>query len=276
MSERIDAHQHFWQVSRGDYGWMSPELTTLYRDFDPDDLQPLMRRAGIDRTVVVQAAETEAETDYLLDIAERTNWVAGVVGWLDMTREDFPDRLAAYRARRKWVGLRPMFQDHDPAMILNPTVLDNIGHVARANVPFDILTFPRHLPNMLTALQQAPGLRAVVDHISKPGIAEGALDPWSQDMARIAAFPDVMCKVSGIITEAGADWSMDQIRPYVARVVDLFGPERLIFGSDWPVCTLAGSYADVAALAQTLLSEHFGPEQMAMVFGGNAARFYGI
>jgi L-fuconolactonase len=272
----LDAHQHFWKVDRGDYGWMSPSVGPLLRDFGPDDLSPLMRRAGVTRTVVVQAAETEAETDYMLSIAATTDAVAGVVGWLDMTRRDFTDRLAVYRAKPKWVGIRPMLQEHDPARILDPVFLDNLAHVAREQVPFDILTFPRHLPNMIEALRRAPGLHGVVDHLSKPAIATGTLEPWASHMAEIARIPTIYCKISGMVTEAAADWSLDDFRPFVRHVATCFGPDRLIFGSDWPVCTLAGGYADVVAIARTLLSEIYGPNELARIFEVNGVRFYGL
>lgn len=275
-SETIDAHQHFWQVARGDYGWMTPELTPLLRDFGPEDLEPLMRRAGIARTVLVQAAETEAETDFLLEVAQRTGFVAGVVGWLDMTSAAFPARLAHYRSQPKWVGLRPMLQEHETDLILRPQVLDNLRHVADQGVPFDILTHPRHLPNVVAALGEVPHLRGVIDHVSKPGIADGTLDPWREHISALAAMPNIHCKVSGLVTEAAPDWTPGDFRPFVDHVVRAFGAGRLIFGSDWPVCTLAATHAEVVMLARTLLGGYFGPEEMRAVFGGNAARFYGL
>jgi L-fuconolactonase len=273
----IDSHQHFWLTSRGDYGWMGDHVKPLLRDFMPGDLEPLLRRAGIDRTILVQAAETEAETDFLLEIAARTPFVAGVVGWLDMDADGFAERLAHYRANPYFVGLRPMLQDlEDDAFILRPRVLDNLRRVADSGLAFDILTFPRHLPNVAKALEAVPGLRAVVDHLSKPSIATGDLDPWAADIAAVAAFPNVSCKVSGMVTEAGTDWTLDDLAPYVDHVARCFGADRLLFGSDWPVATLAAEYGEVAHAARALLGRHFGPDEMAKVFGENAARFYGL
>ena len=272
----LDAHQHFWKVERGDYGWMSPAVAPLLRDFLPSDLAPLAGRTGVRRTILVQAAETEAETEFMLELAAGTDLVAGVVGWLDMTRDDFPARLAACRARPKWVGLRPMLQEHDPAAILDPAFLRNLAEVARADVPFDVLTFPRHLPNTIEALGRTPGLRAIVDHLSKPDIASRAFEPWAAHISAVAAFPNVSCKVSGMVTEAAAGWRLDDVRPYVRHVAAAFGPERLVFGSDWPVCTLAASYGEVFALARTLLSELFGPEDLARIFETNGAAFYRV
>jgi L-fuconolactonase len=272
--EILDAHQHFWRLDRGDYHWMSPALGPIYRDFGPEDLAPLMAKAGISQTIVVQAAESEAETDWLLDLAARCDFVAGVVGWLDMTAPDFAARLDHYAAEPLWLGLRPMLQDHDPALIASPGFRAALAEVARRRVPFDILTLPRHLPGFLDALQAAPDLHGVIDHISKPEMTEPGLGQWGADITRLAAHPGLMCKISGLVTEAGADWSAARIRPFVQHAARAFGPERLIFGSDWPVCTLAASHAAVVDLARSLLGALYGPEEMAAIFAGNARRFY--
>ncbi|MBB4010518.1 amidohydrolase family protein [Allorhizobium taibaishanense] len=273
----LDSHQHFWKVERGDYGWLTPEIGSICRDFMPEDLTREIRRAGVTRTILVQAAETEAETDFLLDIADKTDFVAGVVGWIDMEAADFKARLTRYRQHPKFVGIRPMLQGlADDAYILRPKVIDSLKAIADAGLPFDILTFTRHLPHVIAALKQVPDLRAVVDHISKPEIAKSTLDPWRTHIEEIAGFQTVCCKVSGMVTEAKPDWALEDFRPYVDHVARCFGPERLMFGSDWPVCTLAGRYSDVANLARTLLSAHFGPEQLRWIFKDNAARFYGV
>nr|WP_203595367.1 amidohydrolase family protein [Salipiger sp. PrR002] len=225
----IDAHQHFWQVDRGDYAWMTPDLTPLLRDFGPEDLAPLMAEAGIERSIVVQAAETEAETDFLLDLAARSDFVAGVVGWLDMTSPDFAARLDHYAEHPKWLGLRPMLQDHDPALITSDAFRAALWEVARRDVPFDILTFPRHLPALLQVLPDVPGLRGVVDHMSKPDMTSGELGQWGVDITRIAAHPNLSCKISGMVTEAGADWTAERIRPFLSHVARSFGPHPADF-----------------------------------------------
>lgn len=272
----LDAHQHFWKVARGDYGWMTPDLTALYRDFGPDDLWPQMQAAGITQTILVQAAETEAETDFLLEIAARTAFVAGVVGWIDMLATDFAARLAHFRAQPKWVGLRPMLQEHDPALIADPRFRASLAEVARQRVPFDILTFPRHLPAMVQAVQATPGLHAILDHISKPDMT-GPLDPdWVAGIQALAAVPGLHCKVSGLVTEAGTDWTADRICPFVETVARAFGPDRLVFGTDWPVCTLAATHAQVVDLARTLLGGLYGPEEMQNIMQTNGLRFYGL
>jgi L-fuconolactonase len=272
----LDAHQHFWKVGRRDYGWLTPSLRPLYRDFGPDDLRPLMEAVGITRTIVVQAAETEAETDFLLEIAEQTDFVVGVVGWLDMQAADFSLRLDHYAAHPKWVGLRPMLQEHPAELIADRRFRASLAEVARRDIPFDILTFPRHLPAMLDALCEAPDLRGVVNHISKPEIAAQGLGPWAEHIIELARHPRLMCKISGMVTEAGEDWTADRIRPFLHHAARAFGPDRLIFGTDWPVCTLAASYAEVTMLARDLLGEIFDASNLAAIFEANALRFYGV
>jgi L-fuconolactonase len=270
----LDAHQHFWKVDRGDYSWMTPDLKPLYRDFEPGDLSPLLLRAGITRTVLIQAAETEAETDFLLEIAARTDFVAGVVGWVDMLANDFPARLAHYSTQPKWVGIRPMLQEHDPSLILEPRFRAALAEIARRRIPFDILTYPQHLCAMTQAVQATPGLHAILDHISKPDMARTMDAKWCSEIEALAAVPGVYCKISGLVTEAGTDWSIDRIRPFVEFVAHAFGPDRLVFGSDWPVCTLAASYAQVLELARSILGNLYGPEQMQAIMETNGQRFY--
>ncbi|SIR32948.1 L-fuconolactonase [Rhizobium sp. RU20A] len=270
----LDAHQHFWTVERDDYGWLTPDLKPLFRDFGPTDLAPLMRQAGINRTILVQAAETEAETDYCLRLARETDFVAGVVGWLDMLSDSFVSRLDYYQAQPKWIGLRPMLQGHDPAMIADPAFRAALSEVARRDIPFDILTFPRHLPAIREALAATPGLRGIIDHISKPDMTNPDMGDWASHMSAIGALPNIFCKISGLVTEAGADWTIDRIRPFVRHVAGAFGPDRLVFGTDWPVSTLAATHEEVVDLAKNLLGELFGPEDLAKIFEANAVRFY--
>lgn len=272
----VDAHHHLWRVSRGDYHWMSPDVPLLARDYLADDLRPILRRAGVDKTVLVQAAQTGAETDFLLTLATETDFIAGVVGWLDFEDAAFPAKLEALMRRPKFVGLRPMLQDHeDDAYLLRPSVLANLRHLAATGVAFDILTFPRHLPAVLRMLDALPDLRAVIDHLSKPPVASGRLEGWAEDMARVAGFPGVFCKVSGLVTEARhSDWSPGDLAPYVRHVLDVFGADRLMFGSDWPVCLLAASYTEVLNATRSILDPVLDAEGMTKVYGGNAVTFY--
>lgn len=275
---KIDSHQHFWKVDRNDYHWMTPEIPALHRDYLPEDLEPQLRRTGIDRTILVQAAQTEAETEWLLDLAARHDFIAGVIGWLDMDAADFPARLDHFLKKPKFLGVRPMLQDlEDDAWIVRPTVLDSLALLAERKIPFEFLTYTRHLPHVVTALEKTPGLHAVVDHLSKPEIAAGNLDPWRDLMSKVAAFPNVSCKISGMITEADwKGWRPDDLRPFVLHALEVFGPERLMWGSDWPVCRCAGEYAEVLNAARTILDEKLTANEQADLYGGNAARFYGI
>ncbi|MFX3680151.1 amidohydrolase family protein [Oceaniradius stylonematis] len=275
----IDAHHHFWQVRRGDYHWMAPGMgEPLHRDFMPEDLAPLLRKAGVDATVVVQAAQTEAETAFLLELAAQTPFVAGVVGWLDMDEAGFGAKLDLLARQPKFVGLRPMLQDlADDAYIVRPAVLANLKLLAERGIAFDILACPRHLPHVVRALEAVPGLKAVIDHIAKPDIASGAFDGWAVNVASVASFPNVHCKLSGMITEADHRlWRPKDLEPYVDHVVGLFGPDRLMFGSDWPVCLQAGSYAEALQALRAILDGRLTEAARDAVYGLNALRFYDL
>lgn len=275
----FDTHHHLWKIDRGDYGWMSPEMTTLYRDYLPGDLAPLLRQAGVTGTIVVQAADTEAETDFLLGLAETTPWINGVCGWLDMDSEGFPDRLAHYRRNPWFKSFRPMLQDlPDPDWILRPRVLKNLAHVAETGTAFEILTRLPQLPHAIEAVRRTPGLKAVVNHISKPDIASGTLEPWASQIAELRDFPDIHCKLSGLVTEANPEtWTPEDLRPFVAHVLDVFGPDRVMFGSDWPVALMAAaSYGDVVNALRTVVAPSLGPEDLRKLFHDNGARFYGV
>lgn len=278
MTGIVDAHHHLWAPARGDYGWLTPDLGVLHRDYGPADIEALAAAHGIAATILVQAAPTEAETRYMLDLARGSPLIVGVVGWLDFEAVDFADRLSALAAEGPLVGLRPMLQDlDDDAYVLRPAVLANLDRLAAADLAFDVLTRPRHLPHALAALAPRPGLRAVVDHVSKPPIAAGTLDPWRADLSALAALPNVMCKVSGLVTEADhARWTPADLEPFVAHVVRAFGPDRLMWGSDWPVCLLAASYGRVLEVAREILSRHLGADDLEKVFAGNARRFYRV
>jgi L-fuconolactonase len=272
----IDSHQHFWKASRGDYHWMGPAVPILCRDYLPEDLQPLLKKNKIDKTILVQAAQTRAETDFLLELAAQHDFIAGVIGWLDMDSPNFAQEFELYSKKPKFLGLRPMLQDiPQDDWILRPRVGDALKIIAERDLPFEFLTFTRHLPHVLKVLEAFPSLRAVVDHVSKPEIKNRKLDPWRSLMADVAKHPNVYCKLSGMITEANhQSWTPEDLRPYVEHAFNSFGPDRVMFGSDWPVCLLAGSYDQVIGAVQLILKPHLNPRQEAAVFGGNAARFY--
>ena len=271
---QVDAHQHFWRLSRGDYGWLTPELAPIHRDFGPADLRPLTRAAGVERTVLVQAAPTEAETGFLLELAEEEPLVAGVVGWVDFEAEDAAHRVAALAARPKLVGLRPMMQDMaDDRWMLREELAPALRAMAEEGLTFDALVFPRHLPTLSEFAHRYPGLDIVIDHAAKPDIAAGALDDWARDIGAIAGETRLVCKLSGLITEAGPGWSAEQLRPYVEVLLEAFGADRLMWGSDWPVVNLAGSYASWRTASETLLASCSNDERAA-IFGQTASVFY--
>lgn len=271
---RIDAHQHFWRLERGDYGWLTPALAPIYRDFGPEDLAPLLAAGGIDGTVLVQAAPTVAETEFLLEIAARTPFVKGVVGWVNAEAPEAVAETARLAANPLLKGLRPMIQDiADPDWMLRPEVAPSFEALIAADLAFDALVHPKHLKTLSKLLFRYPQMRVVIDHAAKPRIAAGEFDGWAADMAALARETGAWCKMSGLVTEAGAAWTGTDLAPYVAHLIEVFGPERLIWGSDWPVCTLAAGYARWLEVAEGLTAP-LGAEAQAAIFGGNAVRAY--
>jgi len=274
-SPRIDAHQHFWHPARGDYGWLTPDLP-ICRPYGPADLLPHLRECGIGGTVLVQAAPTLGETEYLLAIADATPFVLGVVGWIEF--EDPAQRRQLERLARhpKLVGIRPMIQDlPDDGWMLRTGIGWAFAAIRELGLVFDALVRPRHLDNLLRLLARHPDLIAVVDHGAKPAIRAGGFSGWAAMMRRIAAETAAFCKLSGLTTEAAPDWTIKDLRPYVDHLIATFGPGRLMFGSDWPVATLATGYARWVETVETLISGLAADEQAA-VFGGNASRVYGL
>ncbi|MBW7837538.1 MAG: amidohydrolase family protein [Sphingomonadales bacterium] len=273
---RIDAHVHFWKLARGDYEWMTPDLTILYRDYWPADLQPYLDATGMQEIVIVQAAATVAETEFILDIARKTDFVSGVVGWVNLEDDAAPQTLGRLAQNPYFKGIRPMIQDiADVDWMLRESLTPGLRAVVELDLAFDCLVKPPHLQNLHRLLARHPDLRAVIDHGAKPQIAAGAYHQWAADMNRLAEDTTALCKFSGLITEAGGGWTIDQLKPYADHLLRCFGPDRLIFGSDWPVVTLAGSYETWFETANQLLGELSATDK-AKVFGENAARFYKV
>lgn len=271
---RIDAHQHYWTLSRGDYGWLTPALSPIYRDFGPQDLKPLLADHGIGRTIAVQAAPTEAETRFLLDIAEREDSVAGVVGWTDFEAEDAPEAIPRLAANPKLVGLRPMVHDiADPRWLERPMLARAFEAMIAYGLVFDALLRPQHLEPMLRVVERHPALPVVIDHGAKPDLVSGDLERWRHGIADLARHRQVVCKLSGLATEAVPDWTVETLRPVVDHLLACFGPDRLLWGSDWPVVTLACEYNCWFETSEMLLAGLSATEREA-VFGGNAARLY--
>jgi len=273
---KIDSHHHLWRLARGDYAWLTPDLRPLYRDFEPEDITAILAESQVDGAIIVQATPTAAETAFLLDLAERTPALLGVVGWTDMTAPDAQDVIGRL-AENPWLkGLRPMLQDlDDDDFILRPSARAAIEALDICGLGFEALVRPRHLKRLATLRERHPDLRMVVNHAAKPDISSGAWSPWAEDLRDLASDGATLCKLSGLITEAGADWSVDQLRRYTDHVLDCFGPSRVMWGSDWPVMLLAGDYPGWLAATQTLLSA-LSPFERAEIFGGVARRFYGV
>ena len=271
---RIDAHHHLWSIARGDYGWLTPDLAPIYRDFELKDLAPHLDAAGIDGTILVQAAPTEAETMFLLDIAETAEVVRGVVGWTNFDAADGEARINALAARKLLVGLRPMVQDiGDDDWLLRPALAPTLAVMARGGLVFDALVQPRHLARLHQVVERHSDLTFVLDHSGKPSLGTGEIENWQGDIALLAERPNIVCKLSGLVTEAKPDWQIADLRRAVDHIRACFGPRRLLWGSDWPVVNLAGGYAKWLAAAQSLLAD-LSPIEAGGVFGGNAVRIY--
>lgn len=272
----VDAHQHFWDLTRTDYGWLTPEAGVLYRNYLPEDLVPSLRQSEVSATVLVQAAPSEAETHYLLGLARAHPFVAGVVGWADFAASNAPQRIAALaRAGGDMLkGLRPMVQDiANPDWIAQSSLDGAFDAMIAHDLTFDALVRPAHLEALRTRLLRHPKLRVVLDHAGKPDIARGGLDGWARDLKRLASDTLVYCKLSGLLTEAGKRRSIGDLMPYVAEVFASFGPDRLMWGSDWPVLNSVSIYADWLRLSRELI-RRFASGRDADVLAKNAIQFY--
>jgi L-fucono-1,5-lactonase len=271
----IDSHQHFWQVGRFDYPWMSRELGVLYQDYLPPALEPILRDCGVACTVTVQASNTLAETRWLLSLADEYEFIAGVVGWVDLAAPDCEQQLVELQGHARFKGVRHLVENEPAAdWLVQPAVLRGLRLLSDYNLSYDLLVHTRHLEHVVTVAEHCPELRLVVDHMAKPPIAAGEIKVWQVGMSRVAACPNVFCKLSGLVTEAKHDdWRVDHLRPYVEAGFTLFGPGRMMFGSDWPVCRLAASYQQVLDSFAELLRDLSEAERKA-VCGDNAASFY--
>jgi L-fuconolactonase len=269
---RVDAHHHVWRISRGDYAWLTSDLP-IHRDYMVDDLRPLL--GDITATVLVQAAPTEAETAFILDVArDSSGLVRGVVGWVDFMRPDAAARIAALAREPLLKGLRPMLQDiAETDWILCEAAQSAIEAMVSAGLRFDALVQPRHLPTLIRLCALHPELQLVIDHGAKPDIAGGGWQPWADDIALVARETPALCKLSGLITEAGRDWSVDDIRRYADHLLASFGTDRVMWGSDWPVVNLAGGYGRWREASAELLAP-LSAGECDTIIGGNALKFY--
>ena len=275
--ERIDTHQHFWRYNAQEYGLMGPGLETLRQDRLPDDLAPLLKGAGVDGTVAVQARQTVDESHWLLELADRYPFILGVVGWVDLRSPSVDEDLAKLSRHPRFCGVRHVVQDEpDDQFLLGDDFVRGIGKLARYGLKYDLLLYPRQLPAAQKLVERFHDQPFILDHISKPFIKDRRLEPWAADIRRLAAMPNVACKISGMVTEADwKNWKPADFTPYLDIVLECFGTKRLMVGSDWPVCTLAGDYSSVMKLAGDYISKLSRDEQDA-VWSGNARRWYGL
>jgi L-fuconolactonase len=274
--EIVDSHQHFWNRARGDYDWLTPDLGVLYTDYSPDDLEPDLAACGVSRTILVQAAPTVAETNYMLELAHTTDFIAGVVGWVDFDLPDAPQSVAAL-SQRTWLrGVRPMIQDiDDPHWIAKPQLGPVLNAVTEYGLCFDALVYTRHIDSLLKMIARHPDLRVVIDHGAKPPIASGDLSEWRDQIARIAETTDAYCKLSGLVTEADESVDIDDIEPIFEHLYSCFGPDRLMWGSDWPVAKVRMEYGSWYSMSRELLRTLPADEQ-ERILATNTRDFYGI
>ncbi|MBI1840596.1 MAG: amidohydrolase family protein [Verrucomicrobia bacterium] len=274
---RIDAHQHFWTLGQFPHSWITEDLQPLRRNFGPSDLQPLLAQHGLEGSILVQTFSSLEETRWFLTLAMQHSFILGVVGWVDLEDPEVGDTIDALQEHPRFVGIRHVAHDEpDVNWLTRPEVLRGLGELEIRRVPFDLLLKPPHLAAALRVAERFPGLPLVVDHMAKPRIAARGWDDWADGISALARCPNVSCKLSGMITEADwKQWRPEHLRPYVDHVVEKFSPRRLLFGTDWPVCLLAGGYSRVVEALETSLPALTLGER-AGIWGDNAARFYGV
>ena len=274
---KIDAHQHFWQYSVKEYGWINNRMKKLKRDFLPEDLYPLINDLGINGTIAVQARQTLEETRWLLELSNRYDFIKGVVGWVDLSNKNLPIHLEQFTKHSKFIGVRHVIHDEpDDNFMLDIDFMNGIQELSQHDLSFDILIFPKHLPVTLNFVKRFPDQRFVLDHLGKPFIQDRVLNPWKEQIQQLAEFPHVNCKLSGMITEANwYNWKSADFHPYIDAVFEYFGTKRILMGSDWPVCTVAGTYYQVYDIVLDYLKP-FSDEERARILGNNALNFYKI
>lgn len=274
MSSRIDAHQHFWRYRPDEHAWITEEMKAIRKDFLPEDLEPILIENGFDGCIAVQASQSDEETAFLIGLAQRHSFVKGVVGWVDLRAEDVFDRLEEYKKQEVIKGFRYILQAEDPSFMLRADFKRGLTALQRYGFTYDLLIYPRHLEAAAELAAQFSGLPLIVDHLAKPAIRSGEMDKWKAGIKRLATLPNVWCKLSGMVTEADwAGWKSADLFPYTDVAVDYFGMERLVFGSDWPVCLVAASYPEMMAPVEEYFRS-FTEDERRKLFGENAQRFY--
>lgn len=275
---RIDAHQHFWSYVAGseEFSWIDDSMQRIQRSFLPEDLEPLLSAAGMDGCIAVQAAQSEAENQFLLGLAESHDFIRGVVGWVELTSSTVGDDLDRLKQNPKFRGVRRIVQAEPVSILADPNFRRGISALSPRGLTYDLLVHQHQLREAVDLVRSFPEQPIVLDHVGKPLIAKGELEPWASHLSALGSCPNCYCKVSGLITEADlAHWVPDDLEPYLDVVFEAFPMERLMFGSDWPVCLLAAPYARVVEVLEEYLSD-CATGACATVFGANAARFYGV
>jgi L-fuconolactonase len=274
---RIDSHQHFWVYDPNQYEWMNDQMAVLKQDHLPGDLSIAQADIEFDGSIAIQARQTLEETRWLLGLADKNERIKGVVGWVDLRSEQIDNILAEFGEHPKFVGVRHVIQEEpDERFILQPDFLRGIGKLREYGLTYDILIYPTQLLATLEFVPRFPDQPFVLDHIAKPFIKDGTIEPWATQIAQLAKFSNVHCKISGMVTEGEwQNWEPGDFDPYLEVILEAFGPERLMIGSDWPVCRLAGEYTPVMQLAIDFMQTHV-PEHMGDFLGGNALAFYGV
>jgi len=273
MSAAIDSHQHFWRYDAAEYGWIDDAMAVLRRDFLPCDARREMDAAGITGCVAVQARQTLAETRWLLDLAAEHPFIRGVVGWIDL-QNDVDAQLEHFAADAALVGIRHIVQSEPDGFLERPSFLAGLARLAARHVPYDILIYARQLPAAVEFARRFPEQRFVLDHLGKPDVRGGEFKEWRRHLEALAALPHVFCKLSGLVTEADwRGWTREQLRPYLDAALDAFGPNRVMIGSDWPVCLVAASYGEVIGLVRDAIAEYSTDERERML-GGTAQDFW--
>lgn len=276
-SIRIDAHQHFWNYDPAKHIWMNEQMGVLKTDYLPSDLEPLLKNCGLDGCVAVQANQAEVENEFLLDLANQYDFIKGIVGWVDLQAYDVVERLSYYQQFSKIKGFRHVIHDEpDIDFMHRAAFMSGLLQLKSFNYTYDLLIFPKHLPNTIELLKVFNQQLFVIDHIAKPNIKNGEIDTWKKHLKEVASFENVYCKISGMVTEADwSAWKKDDFTKYLDAVVEAFGINRIMYGSDWPVCTLAASYEAQFSIVKDYFSS-FSRTEQDNFFGGNASKFYKI
>jgi L-fuconolactonase len=274
---KIDSHQHFWSYNPNEYGWISNDMEILQKDYLPHQLQTELSSIGFDGSVAVQARQSLAETQWLLNLADQNSFIKGVIGWVDLCSPDVEEQLTQFSGNPKLVGIRHVLHDEqDENFMLRKSFLGGIAYLKKFGLTYDILVFPRHLPNTIEFVSQFPEQVFILDHIAKPSIKDKTISPWKEDIKELARFRNVYCKLSGMVTEANVkNWNQEELIPYLNTVFDAFGTNRLLIGSDWPVCSLAGSYRQIMQVVLDYIRP-FPDQDKKKILGENAIKAYDL